>query len=84
MGNRESWKGENGDRERGVRERGSWGQRKAGKCWGQGKRVWGFVGKNVGDRERECVGVWVCGEREGNRWGQRKRSGSGRRKTEIT
>ena len=27
----------------------------------------------VGDRERECVGVGVCGERERSRWGQGKR-----------
>jgi hypothetical protein len=51
--------------------------------WGQGKRMTS-VGEmlgtgNAGDRERECVGVWVCGEREGsrvqiksNRWGQGK------------
>jgi hypothetical protein len=28
-----------------------------------GDREW----RNAGDRERECVGVWVCGEREGSR-----------------
>jgi len=29
---------------------------------GTGKQATG----NAGDRERECVGVWVCGEREGS------------------
>jgi hypothetical protein len=33
---------------------------------GDGESAWGRQERN-GDRDRECVGVGVCGEREGSR-----------------